>query len=212
MMFCLGSGERPWPFTFPSQRRWRTPRRRGRGGDLLDSQKVHRVQRQISVSVPLPSSFKWWNSLILTDYSEPDYEPAEQLIAATGADIRHGGGRAFYSLAGDFICLPPKTSFIGGAYYATALHELAHWSECAARLGSGEEWLPNGRVDRGNGVRAYLPTELGVPNTKPSKITPAYPEVCGCSAMRENDLNYIFKESRQASKVLRLPPLLRETR
>ena len=29
-------------------------------------------------------------------HAEPDFQPAEELIVATGADIRHGGERAFY--------------------------------------------------------------------------------------------------------------------
>lgn len=61
---------------------------------------------------------------------EPDFEPAEELMRASGADIRHGGDRAFYSLAGDFIVLPHKERFATlGSYYSTAAHELSHWSE-----------------------------------------------------------------------------------
>ena len=45
-----------------------------------------------------------------------DFEPADQAIAATGADIRYGGDRAFYRrpLAGDgdFIQLPHKGRFL----------------------------------------------------------------------------------------------------
>ena len=63
-------------------------------------------------------------------HAEPDFQPAEELIAATSADIRHGGERAFYDLAGDYIRLPHRERFgTLGAYYETALHELAHWSE-----------------------------------------------------------------------------------
>ena len=62
--------------------------------------------------------------------TEPDYGPAEELIAATGADIRHGGEQAFYNPVGDFIQLPNRERFGSlGAFYETALHELAHWSE-----------------------------------------------------------------------------------
>ena len=51
----------------------------------------------IRSTVPLPSSFNRVNNLTLTDTLNPTYEPAEQLIQATGADIRFGGDRAFYS-------------------------------------------------------------------------------------------------------------------
>ena len=74
-------------------------------------------------------------------HPQPDFPPAEELISATGADIRFGGDRAFYRRPvpagtfpnhheGDFIVLPPNATFDPpGAFYETALHELAHWSE-----------------------------------------------------------------------------------
>ena len=65
-----------------------------------------------------------------TGEMQPDFAPAEELIAATGADIRHGGEKAFYNLTGDYIQLPHRERFGSfGPYYETALHELAHWSE-----------------------------------------------------------------------------------
>ena len=67
--------------------------------------------------------------------AEPDFAPAEELIVATGADIRHGGERAFYDLIGDYIQLPHRERFATlGAYYETALHELANWSEPRQQL------------------------------------------------------------------------------
>ncbi len=131
-------------------------------------------------------------------HCEPDYEPAEQLIQATGADIRHGGGRAFYSPAGDFICLPPKTSFIGGSYYPTALHELAHWSECRVGWDRKENNYAMGELIA-ELASCFLATELGVPNTEPLENHAAY--VKSWSAAMKDDSNFIFKASRQASKV-----------
>ena len=53
---------------------------------------------------------------------QPDYAPAEELIAATGADIRHGGENAFYTLTGDYIQLPNRERFGSlGAYYETGI-------------------------------------------------------------------------------------------
>jgi antirestriction protein ArdC len=55
-------------------------------------------------------------------------------MAATGATIRHGGDRAFYSPAADYVQLPPFEAFRDGAsYYGTGLHELAHWSGHGSR-------------------------------------------------------------------------------
>ena len=60
----------------------------------------------------------------------PDYQPAEHAIRATGAAIRFGGERAFYSQARDYIQMPPREAFAEvHEYYATAFHELAHWAE-----------------------------------------------------------------------------------
>jgi antirestriction protein ArdC len=56
-------------------------------------------------------------------------------ILKTGANIKHGDSRAFYSPASDFIGMPDKTSFKGEVhYYATVLHELTHWSGAKHRL------------------------------------------------------------------------------
>ena len=64
-----------------------------------------------------------------------DFGPTEEAIAATGAEIRHGGDRAFFDTTGDFVQLPIKEAFEGPAfYYACALHELAHWSGHESRL------------------------------------------------------------------------------
>jgi len=56
-------------------------------------------------------------------------------IAKTGAQISHGGGRAFYRPSTDSITLPEKSTFLSEAhYYATVLHELTHWSGAEHRL------------------------------------------------------------------------------
>ena len=56
-------------------------------------------------------------------------------ILKTGAQISHGGGRAFYRPSTDSITLPEKSSFLSEShYYATALHELTHWSGASHRL------------------------------------------------------------------------------
>lgn len=67
-------------------------------------------------------------------------------IAATGADIRYGGQRAFYRHRGsdgegDFIQMPDLALFTGTATttptearYSTELHELGHWAGAAHRL------------------------------------------------------------------------------
>ncbi|HAU0911820.1 TPA: DUF1738 domain-containing protein [Legionella pneumophila] len=70
---------------------------------------------------------------------EPDWsliERAEKLLHNSGANIDHSeADRAFYRLSTDSIHLPPKEQFKSAAnYYATALHELGHWSGHPSRL------------------------------------------------------------------------------
>jgi antirestriction protein ArdC len=51
----------------------------------------------------------------------------EQLIRATGADIRIGGDKTYYDVAGDFICVPPPQAFFEPInWHRTALHEVCH--------------------------------------------------------------------------------------
>lgn len=63
------------------------------------------------------------------------HRAAEALIAATAADFRIGGARAFYAPAADFVQVPPQPAFPNQIdYYRTALHELGHWTGHRSRL------------------------------------------------------------------------------
>ena len=60
---------------------------------------------------------------------------AEALIAATGANFRIGGDRAFYSSAQDYVQVPrPDAYFEPINWHRTALHELGHWVGHPSRL------------------------------------------------------------------------------
>jgi antirestriction protein ArdC len=62
-------------------------------------------------------------------------ERAEQFFAKTGADIRHGGGLAYYSPSTDYIQMPPFESFHSAeSYYATLAHEATHMTRHPSRL------------------------------------------------------------------------------
>jgi antirestriction protein ArdC len=68
----------------------------------------------------------------------PRFEPiahAEAFLSSGDATIHHGGNRAFYSPAKDFIQMPPRESFRDAvSYYATLAHELTHWTSHPERL------------------------------------------------------------------------------
>ncbi|QDU05947.1 DNA primase TraC [Gimesia chilikensis] len=123
------------------------------------------------------------------------HEEADALIAATKADIRHGGNQAFYDLAQDYIQVPNRDQFSGCSYYETIFHEFVHWSE--NRL----DW------DReGNGYAlgeliaeigsCYLCSELGIPMDDQNHH--AY--LNGWLQRMKQDSSFIFKASAQASK------------
>lgn len=61
---------------------------------------------------------------------------AEEVIAASGVDVRIGGDRAFYAPDPDFVQVPPQPAFFDQInYYRTCLHELTHATGHPKRLG-----------------------------------------------------------------------------
>jgi antirestriction protein ArdC len=57
------------------------------------------------------------------------------LIAATGADFRIGGARAYYNTTSDFVQVPPPAAYFEPInWHRTAFHELGHWTGQASRL------------------------------------------------------------------------------
>ena len=62
-------------------------------------------------------------------------ERADSFVAGVGADIRHGGNRAFYSPQTDHVQMPPfANSKHPLGYYSTLTHELTHWTGSESRL------------------------------------------------------------------------------
>jgi antirestriction protein ArdC len=126
-----------------------------------------------------------------------DFEPAEEAIAATEADIRLGGERAFYRQGGDYICCPHKHRFPEEKeYYAALLHELGHWSEI--RL----DW--KGRYAEGE-LRAEMAacfalSELGVPQSDDLSNATAY--LASWLKAMQDDPKFLFRASSDASKAV----------
>lgn len=62
-------------------------------------------------------------------------EACELFIQNSGATIKHGGNRAFFTESGDYIQLPHLKQFSASEeYYSTAFHELVHWTGHKSRL------------------------------------------------------------------------------
>lgn len=133
-----------------------------------------------------------------------DDSAAEHAIKATEADIRFGGNKAFYSPSGDYIQMPPKSSFVDGVgdgYYPTLFHELVHWTEHSTRLNWSRKEKENsyamGELVAEIGA-CYLSRELGLKASEDLTNHIAYVKQW-LEAMK-NDSRFIFKASAQASK------------
>lgn len=67
---------------------------------------------------------------------EPELVPvAEEVIAASGVEVRIGGDMAYYAPGPDYVQVPPQQAFFHQIdYYRTCLHELTHATGHASRL------------------------------------------------------------------------------
>lgn len=134
-----------------------------------------------------------------------DYGPAEEVFAATGAEVRFGGGRAFYSPSEDYIQLPPKASFEKAhEYYSVLAHETTHWSGHESRLNRLKKFARFG--DEAYAVEelvaelgaAFLSTELGVPQSDDLSNVTAY--LGHWLKVLQRDHSAIFTAASSASK------------
>jgi antirestriction protein ArdC len=136
-----------------------------------------------------------------------DFEPAEEAIKATSADIRFGGNKAVYVITKDYIQLPPKGSFLSEReYYGTVTHEVAHWSGHESRLNR------LGTNDRfGSAAYAFeelvaeiagcfLCTELNIPQSDDLTNQNAY--LANWLTVLQNDHSAILRAASQASKAV----------
>ena len=103
------------------------------------------------------------------------YPEVEELIAATGAEIKHGD-KAFYSLpqpegswpnhkSGDNITIPERSRFISSeTFLETCLHELAHWAEVRVGWDRRQHGYAMGEMVA-ELSSCYVAAELGMPIT-----------------------------------------------
>ncbi len=143
-------------------------------------------------------------------HAQPDFQPADELMLASGADIRYGGDRAYYRRPtpagsfpnhheGDFIVMPPKATFDPpGAFYETAGHELSHWAECRTGWNHDKEGYALGEL-AAEIASCYVAAELGVPMGEGLGNHAAY--LKNWLEALKNDRNYVFRAAKQASKV-----------
>jgi antirestriction protein ArdC len=128
-------------------------------------------------------------------------EAAEAILATSGADIRYGGSRAFYSSSEDRIQLPNRSDFGNAADFSrVALHELTHWSGHPSRCNrvlSGRAHIEAYAMEElvAEMGSAFLTDHCGLPGALQHA---SYIE-CWLAALR-NDKRLIFTAASQAQK------------
>jgi len=134
-----------------------------------------------------------------------DFQAAEDAFAATGADIRHGGNRAYYDLNGDFIRLPIKEAFESEAsYYSTLAHEEIHWCGAPHRLDRLDRLARFG--DKSYAAEelvaelggAFLTAAVGIPNERTLEDSAAY--LGDWLSVLQSDSKAIFTAATAASE------------
>ncbi|MGL6316644.1 ArdC family protein [Vibrio sp. WXL103] len=128
-------------------------------------------------------------------------EEIERFIADTHADIVYGGQKAFYRPSTDSIVLPARERFHSQAdMYATAMHELVHWTGHKSRL----ERDLKGQFGTKDYAFEELIAELGacflMADLGLSGDVQHESYIANWLQALENDKRYIFKAAAFASK------------
>ena len=136
---------------------------------------------------------------------------ADALIDATGADIRHGETKAYYSPSGDFINMPSPERFkdtddstATENYYSTLFHELTHWTGAKTRL----DRFPCEKFSKSDYAFEELVAELGAAMACSLTGVEALPRsdhakyiACWLKALKD-DKKFIFSASSHAQKAV----------
>lgn len=124
-----------WKFLDRTERDEQTGEEKARRVPMAKAYTVFNLEQCEGIEPPAP----------VQEIPEEDrHATAEAFILGTGAEIIHGGNRACYIPSFDRIHMPHRAQFLAGIglghYYATALHEITHWtghkSRCARDLNS----------------------------------------------------------------------------
>ena len=130
---------------------------------------------------------------------QPPLDRAEELLTRSGAQIVYTGDRACYAPEEDTIYLPPRGQFRdAGGFYATALHEAAHWTGHPSRLNrcfGGRFGEPQYAAEEliAECASAFLCTELGL-NT----LTQSTSYIESWLRLLEGDCRAIYVAAREA--------------
>lgn len=131
-------------------------------------------------------------------------DAADRFFTATGADIRHGGTRAYYAEGADFVQMPPFETFQDAeSHAATLAHELTHWTKHPKRLARdmgrikwGDEGYAREELVAELGA-AFLCADLGItPDVRPDHA--AY--IASWLEVLKGDKRFIFTAASHAQR------------
>ena len=128
----------------------------------------------------------------------------DAFVRKTGADVRHGGGQAFYRIDQDYVQMPEFGAFTDAEqYYATVAHELTHWTQHPSRLDRdmgrkrwGDEGYAAEELVAELGA-AFLGAELGL---RPDHIEDHAAYIADWLKGLRNDRRFIFIAAAKAQE------------
>lgn len=128
---------------------------------------------------------------------------AAEIVRNSGADVRRGGGRAYYAPATDHVQVPPDAAFESmEAAVATTMHELGHWSGAPGRLGRdlaarfGSEGYAREEL-RAELASCFVGTELGLPCDVPNHAS----YVADWLEILRRDKREVFRAAADAQRI-----------
>jgi antirestriction protein ArdC len=131
---------------------------------------------------------------------------AEAFFAATKADVRYRGDRAFYSNDGDYIQMPVIEAFRDAeSFYATLAHESAHWTKHPTRLDRSfgrKSWGDEGYAQEelvAELASAFLCADIGItPEVRDDHAS----YIANWLTVLKNDKRAIFSAAAHAQKAV----------
>lgn len=136
--------------------------------------------------------------------TEDRIQYAEAFFRVTGAEVKHGGDRAYYGQLADRIQMPPFIAFKDKeSYYATLAHEMTHWTKHPKRLNRDfdqKTWGDEGYAREelvAEIAAAFLCADLGIA-LEPREDHAAY--LASWLTVLKNDKRAIFQAAAHAQK------------
>lgn len=129
---------------------------------------------------------------------------ADAFFVATGAQVRYGGGQAYYAPGSDHIQMPAEESFPDIVdFYATQAHESVHWTRHPTRLNRdfgrkrwGDEGYAREELVAELGA-AFLCADLGL-ELRPRRDHADY--IGDWLQVLKNDKRFVFSAAAHAQK------------